>query len=170
MKKFKRIIKHSPIEAATIAVMVLVLGYLGLPAAARATAAMVEPDELTRLEIVAMQNENKPFGDLPEAELRGPTYTMNVTATAYNSVPEQTDDTPFITASGSHVRFGVLAANFLPIGTKVRIPDVFGDQIFVVEDRMNPRYTKRIDIWMEEIPDARQFGVRNVKIEVYAWK
>jgi len=32
---------------------------------------------------------------------------------------------------------------------------------------MNPRYDKRIDIWMEEGPQAREFGVRTVAIEVY---
>src|SRR3990167_1248447 len=40
-----------------------------------------------------------------------------VTITAYSSTPEETDSTPFITASGTHVRDGVVAANFLPLGT-----------------------------------------------------
>ena len=170
MNHYQRIMKRSPVEVATIAAMILVLGYLGLPAVARATAAFVELNDLTRLEVAAMQNETQPFGSLPFAGLRGPTYAMTVTATAYNSLPDQTDSTPFITASGSHVRFGVLAANFLPIGTMVRIPDVYGDQMFVVEDRMNPRYHKRVDIWMEGIDEARAFGVRNITIEVYDWK
>jgi len=81
----------------------------------------------TELEVAAMKNVTMPFGQLPDADLRNPTYVMRVTATAYNSVPEQTDDTPFITASGSHVRMGVIAANFLPMGTLVKIPDYFGD-------------------------------------------
>ena len=61
----------------------------------------------------------------------------------------------------------MIAANFLPIGTKVKIPDYYGDQIFVVEDRMNQRYYYRVDIWMEDITEARQFGVRNIDIEIY---
>ncbi len=167
MKSLKKLLKRSPMEVATVICMVVVLSYLGLPAAARATANIIEPNELTKLEIEAMQNATAPFGRLPEAALRGPSYAMKVTATAYNSEPGQTDSTPFITASGSHVRFGVLAANFLPIGTRIRIPDIYGDQIFVVEDRMNPRYDKRVDIWMEDLQDARQFGVRTITIEVY---
>lgn len=167
MKSLKKLLKHSPTEVATILVMVVVMGYLGLPAAARAAASFVAPDDLTKLEVEAMQNASAPFGHLPEAESRGPSYTITVTATAYNSIPNQTDDTPFITASGTHVRSGVIAANFLPIGTRVRIPEEFGDQIFVVEDRMNARYTKRLDVWMEDISEARAFGVKPVTIEVY---
>ncbi|MBI2036999.1 MAG: hypothetical protein HYT14_01400, partial [Candidatus Liptonbacteria bacterium] len=55
-----------------------------------------------------------------------------VTITAYSSTPEETDSTPFITASGTHVRDGVVAANFLPFGTAVKIPELYGDRLFVV--------------------------------------
>lgn len=85
--------------------------------------------------------------------------------TAYNSLPNQTDSTPWITASGSRCREGVIAANFLPIGTKVMI-EGFGDQVFTVEDRMNKRYYKRIDIWFREYDDAIKFGVRKLKYYV----
>ena len=91
---------------------------------------------------------------------------MWIFVTAYSSTPDQTDDTPFITASGSHVRDGIIAANFLSIGTKVRFPTMYGDKIFVVEDRMNPRYTYRADIWMRTREEAKQFGLRNLSIEV----
>jgi len=91
---------------------------------------------------------------------------MWIFVTAYSSTPDQTDDTPFITASGSHVRDGIIAANFLRIGTKVRFPTMYGDKIFVVEDRMNPRYTYRADIWMRTREEAKQFGLRNLPIEV----
>lgn len=120
-----------------------------------------------RLAISAMQNIDTPVGTLPTPDLRGAPVVRTITATAYNSVPGQTDDTPFITAAGTPTRHGIIAANFLPIGTKVKIPDVYGDQIFTVEDRMNPRYHERIDIWMEEVGDAKKFGVRNVRLEIY---
>ncbi|MBU4314954.1 3D domain-containing protein [Patescibacteria group bacterium] len=99
--------------------------------------------------------------------MREPAYTITVPATAYNSLAGQTDDTPFITASGTTTRHGVLAANFLPIGTRVKIPEIYGDDIFIVEDRMNARYNKRVDIWMENYDDAIQFGYKNIQIEVY---
>ncbi len=93
--------------------------------------------------------------------------TYSIAMTAYNSEPGQTDDSPFTTADGSQVRDGILAANFLPFNTKVRIPELFGDRVFEVHDRMNQRYTLRADVWMTSKSDALKFGLkRNVKIEV----
>lgn len=92
--------------------------------------------------------------------------TMTVATTAYNSEPGQTDSSPFTTANGTRVYDGVIAANFLKFGTRVRIPDHFGDKVFVVHDRMNARYTQRVDIWMTNKSDAFKWGVRRVKIEV----
>ncbi|MBI5700182.1 3D domain-containing protein [Candidatus Saganbacteria bacterium] len=77
----------------------------------------------------------------------------------------QTDSTPWITASGTRCREGVIASNFLPMGAKVLI-EGFGDRVFVVEDRMNKRYNRRIDIWFRDYSDARQFGVRTIKYHV----
>lgn len=92
--------------------------------------------------------------------------TIVVTATAYSSTPDQTDHTPFITAMGTHVRDGIVAANFLPFGTKIKMPDVFGDKIFIVEDRMHNRYWHNVDIWFPERWMAREFGVKRVKVEI----
>lgn len=173
MKNFKatvkNIVKRSPFEVATLGAMIVLAFSFVLPSAARAAANAVAPSRAVALEVEAMQNATQPFGTLPQAGLGDPTYTMHVTATAYNSEVGQCDDTPFITASGTHVRPGVIAANFLPIGTKVKISG-FGDQVFTVEDRMNPRYDKRIDIWMGEHSDAIQFGSRTVAIEIYKVK
>lgn len=92
--------------------------------------------------------------------------TMKIPVTAYSSTVDQCDDTPFITASGTHVRDGIIAANFLPIGTKVRFPDAYGDKVFVVEDRMNARYTYHADIWMETREKAKQWGIKHLNIEI----
>jgi len=86
--------------------------------------------------------------------------------TAYSSTVDQTDNTPFITASGSPVRDGVVAANFLRFGTKVRFPNIYGDKVFIVEDRMNSRYNYRVDIWMRTREEAKQFGAKIVLIEI----
>jgi len=88
-----------------------------------------------------------------------------LTVTAYSSEPRQTDSTPFTTAWITPVRDGVVALNFLPKGTVVRFPDMFGDKLFVVEDRMNVRYPYRADIWMYERDDARQFGIKYLRME-----
>jgi 3D (Asp-Asp-Asp) domain-containing protein len=89
---------------------------------------------------------------------------MSVTLTAYSSTPDQTDDTPFIAASGAHVYDGMIAANFLPFGTKVQIPKLFGDKIFTVDDRMNRRFTDRVDIWFPDRESAIQFGIKTAEI------
>lgn len=95
-----------------------------------------------------------------------PKKAYTVAVTGYSSTPEQTDNTPFITAAGTHVRDGVIAANFLPFGTIIKIPELFGDKTFVVEDRMNNRYWLNIDIWFSEKILAKEFGVKMVKIEI----
>ncbi len=86
--------------------------------------------------------------------------------TAYSSTPEETDDTPFTTASGSTVRDGVVAANFLPFGTRVQIPALFGAKVFVVEDRMHERNANKLDIWMETKTEALRFGANYAEIVV----
>ena len=92
--------------------------------------------------------------------------TFTVRATAYSSTVDQTDSSPFITASGTYVRDGIIAANFLPFGTVVRIPDIYGGKLFVVEDRMHERYWYNIDIWFPDRSMAKEFGARKIKIEV----
>ena len=99
---------------------------------------------------------------IPEKVVR----TINVVVTAYSSTPEQTDDTPFITASGTKVREGIVAANFLPIGTKIKLPDLYGDKIFVVEDRMHPRKHYMVDIWFANYTEAKEFGAKLTYVQV----
>jgi len=88
-----------------------------------------------------------------------------ITVTAYSSEPRQTDDSPFTTAWQTPVRDGVVALNFLPKGTLVRFPDMYGDKIFIVEDRMNVRYQYRADIWMNTRDEAKQFGIKYLRME-----
>jgi len=92
----------------------------------------------------------------------------SVIVTGYSSTEAETDNTPFITATGKYVFPGVAASNVLPIGTKFRLPDLFGDRIFIVEDRMHSRYDgkKWVDIWFAARDKALQFGKRFSKIEI----
>ncbi len=89
-----------------------------------------------------------------------------ISITAYSSTADQTDSSPFITANGTVVADGVVAANFLPFGTRVRIPKLYGDKEFVVADRMNKRFNQKIDIWMPSRIQAQQFGLRYEEIEI----
>lgn len=93
--------------------------------------------------------------------------TMVVVATAYSSTPDQTDASPFTTSNGTAVYDGLIAANWLPYNTKIRIPDIFGDKVFTVNDRMNERYnTGRLDVWMKTRGDAKIFGIRHIRIQI----
>lgn len=77
-----------------------------------------------------------------------PSQKMYVVITAYSSTPWETWGDPFITASGTRVRDGIVANNLLPFGTQIRIPELFGEEIFVVEDRMHSRKGYyHVDIW-----------------------
>jgi len=86
--------------------------------------------------------------------------------TAYSSSPDETDSTPFITASGSYVRIGIVAANFLPFGSQIRLPEIFGTQIFTVEDRLSKDYNDRIDVWFPTKKAALDFGQKIGKVEI----
>jgi len=93
--------------------------------------------------------------------------TIKVVITAYSSTPNQTDETPFITASNKYVKDGIIANNILPFGTKIRIPKLYGDKIFTVEDRMNKNKSDyQFDIWMPERALAVNFGVKKAEIEI----
>jgi len=106
---------------------------------------------------------------LPISDHREAKKFIVAVVTAYSSTPDQTDDTPFITANGLRVYDGLIAANWLPFGTQVKFPDLFGDKIFTVNDRMNEKYGfGRVDIWMDAPKDeVREFGVKRLKMEIY---
>jgi len=95
------------------------------------------------------------------------TKVQEVVITAYSSRIEETDNDPFITASGKWVEDGIVASNFLPFGTKIRFPLLFPDKTFVVEDRMNERYdSNHIDIWFNDTQAAKEFGVKYTIVEI----
>ena len=75
--------------------------------------------------------------------------------TAYLSVPEQTDSTPFITASGEMVFDGGIACpTNLPFGTFVKIDGKW----YECNDRTHPRNDGTFDIWVETIEEAITWG------------
>jgi len=94
-----------------------------------------------------------------------------VTATAYNSVPAQTDRKPNLGAWGDEIRPGmpVLAVSHdlieagLERGTKVRVEGF--EMEFVVLDRMHRRWSNKVDIYMgTDEKAARAFGTRELRI------
>lgn len=95
----------------------------------------------------------------------GVSYCLT-TVTAYSSTPEQTDSSPFITANGQTVKDGIVACNFLPFGTKVRFPELYGNKIFSVEDRMAAKNSHKVDIWFPSTWQAQSFGIQSAKVEI----
>lgn len=99
---------------------------------------------------------------------------LELTATAYNSVPEQTDDTPDIAAWGDvlepdmkviAVSRDLLAAG-LSYGVPVTIDGLPGE--YVVLDKMATRWRNRIDIFMgKDVQAAREWGNRKVTIRYW---
>ncbi|GAA4016550.1 hypothetical protein GCM10022631_31190 [Deinococcus rubellus] len=95
-----------------------------------------------------------------------------VRATAYSSDVGQTDSSPFITATGTRVRPGVIALSrdllrVFPYGSRVTLRDSAGllsGRTFIVEDTMNVRLSNTIDIWMGSRGQAIQWGARSVSI------
>ena len=67
-----------------------------------------------------------------------------------------------VMANGEYPHEGVIAADDLPIGTKVKIDG----RVYVVKDRFGGGYTHRIDIYMDSYERAIQFGRKYMKVEV----
>lgn len=118
-------------------------------------------------------NEKNQTLSLPTIENKQPYLTTKIWVSAYNSAPNQTDSTPCITASGLNVceraAEDIIATNYLhlPFGTKVRFPELYGDKVFLVHDRMNRKYSNTMDIWMQDYDTARQFGRQYTKVEIF---
>ena len=96
--------------------------------------------------------------------------SISVTITAYTSTKDQCDDTPFITASNIRVRKGIIALSRdiekdfgLKFGDKVEIK---GLGIFEFQDRMNKRWTRKVDIFMLCREKAIKFGNRKGELRI----
>jgi 3D (Asp-Asp-Asp) domain-containing protein len=123
------------------------------------------PENLDKLAVIegnSLLPLSQPANPEPEIIQKIP-----VVITAYSSSPWETDSSPYLTAAGTWVRKGIVANNKFPFGTKIRIPEIYGDKIFVVEDRMNRRKSNyHIDIWFPHYWQALNFGVKRTYIEV----
>lgn len=102
--------------------------------------------------------------------------TMDVTVSAYNSVPSQTANHPSLAAWGDTLRPGMkciaVSRDLLDLGlaynTPVKIPGLPG--IYHVKDKMHYRWRKRIDVYMgQDVGKAREWGKKKLRIE-YAVK
>ena len=92
-----------------------------------------------------------------------PLAAARVTLTCYNSEERQTDSTPWITAINTKCRPGIVAVSRDLLeagwcfGSRVWIE---GMGVYVVEDVMNARIEKGIDVWQDQ--DRAIFKANNV--------
>lgn len=105
----------------------------------------------------------------------------SVTVTAYNPLAAQTDNTPFITATGTRMRAGIVALSrdllpMIPYGSLIRFVKLQKDPAachgvlppgtFRIEDTMHRRKTRQVDIAVMNYTAARTFGRCKGMIEV----
>ncbi len=125
----------------------------------------------------------------------GPETVIVLRATAYNSLEEQTNSEPFVTASGKTTQSGIVALSRdllerFPYGTTIKIVDVrplpnspngCGATMetvenlerlpgllpgeFLVADTMHPRKENQLDMWLEHLEDATKWGVCKVYVK-----
>ncbi len=130
-------------------------------------------DEVSSItQLLPISNEPPKVGlptieKLPEPKVL---KTLTVSATAYNSLPGQTDGDPWTTAAGTRARNGVVAACF-PFGTKLQIylpgqDKPYKNMIYTVEDRTGSGKCNHVDIWMETLPEAKQWGRRTITVKI----
>jgi len=97
---------------------------------------------------------------------------MRVTATAYTSGPESTGKRPGhpqygITFTGTQAQEGRTIAvdpGQIPLGSRVYIHEL--GEFRYAEDTGGAIRGSRIDLYMERLPDALQWGMRDVHISV----
>jgi len=100
--------------------------------------------------------------------------TILVTATIYHAVPEQTDSTPFITASNSIIdannpqkhRWIAVSRDLEKLGYTFGVEVCIEgtgtlDGLWTVQDRMNKRFTNRIDFLVnKEVKGGKWYNVK----------
>jgi 3D (Asp-Asp-Asp) domain-containing protein len=127
----------------------------------------------------------EPEARVAEGPVANPVFSVR--GTAYNSMVSQTNDQPFITATGQRTGWGIVAVSRdllggdLPYGTLVRLrdlgnyhngrgagayQDLLDETVFVVEDTMHPRKRNQIDLWFADYGSALAWGVRHLEVEV----
>lgn len=125
---------------------------------------------------LGIRNATEAPGGRPPAAPRH-LFRIQVTVTGYSSTPDQTDATPFLTASNTRTRRGVIAlSRDLLREYTPGAPFAFGDLvelegvgIFRVEDTMARRFRRRADIWFSSRTAAIRWGRRQLVASKISW-
>ena len=86
--------------------------------------------------------------------------------TSYNAVTKECDSSPDFGAYGRVAVAGNptgfwCACNWLPKGTKIKIPKLTGEIVWTVKDKMNKRVGHRIDLLF---PLGKTIGLRKAEV------
>lgn len=162
MSSFKIYLLTKFVKNAKFSVLIfaILLAIFCIPQISSLAFFQLEPDSLID-QIQQFVKDNNP----PKVQ------TLKLIVTAYSSTPEETDSTPCIAASGydlcRHDLENVVACNFLPIGTKIKIPELDPYQVYTVVDRMHERFNSRLDLWKKSHQEAKVFGIKYLTVEIY---
>jgi 3D (Asp-Asp-Asp) domain-containing protein len=140
------------------------MGFIFMPGSTSAPTPEVTTGPAAKVVVLEGEEPSKRL-----ATSRGVASSLQVSMTAYNAVPGQTDGDPMITASGARSNSEVVAARSrdlgdeLPFGTVIKIERVSKDtpgcrfsqiesQIGyrVIADTMHQRWTKKIDVLLDQ--------------------
>lgn len=113
-------------------------------------------------DIINLTNKLDEFTTNPISWIMNNYKSYNLEVTAYSPTIDQCDSTPFIAASGQYVDDWTIAVSQnmrkdgWGFGKFVYIPD--HNKFYKINDVMNKRFTKRVDIFMWDRGDAHNFG------------
>lgn len=93
--------------------------------------------------------------------------------TAYRSVPNQTDSSPFITSIGEHVcKDGVAVSQDLLKSKRIK----YGDWLYIediglkrVNDTMHSRFKNHVDVWVGSYAEEKKFYKKFKDRKVIVW-
>lgn len=97
-------------------------------------------------------------------------FIGNVTLTSYRSEKAQTDSSPYSTSIGERVTIrGCAVSQDLLQSGKIK----YGDLLYIegfgyrfCNDTMNVRMKNSVDLWVQNLAQEKQIGVRHVRIWV----
>lgn len=100
---------------------------------------------------------------IPDA--KGETFTVTAYTAGYESTGKEPGDPAYgITASGTEVQEGqtIACPESMSFGTELYIP--YFDETFTCEDRGSAITEGRLDVYMPDLDDALEFGVRELQV------
>jgi 3D (Asp-Asp-Asp) domain-containing protein len=112
-----------------------------------------------------LENANK-RNELPSVDFNGDYYEISAYTAGYESTQKQKGDKGYgITASGTYVEEGVTIAcpPSLEFGTKLNIE---GIGLRVCEDRGAAIKTGHLDLYMDSLSEAIEFGRKTLMVEI----